>query len=205
MGMLRLDALRKAELVREPFEYLIVPQFIDSVQLESVQRDFPRMDDGGSFPLSTLTYGPAFARLAEELMGDELREIFSALFEMSFQDRPATLTVRGRTRLKDGKIHTDSKTKLLTVLVYLNRNWMADGGRLRLLRSATDLEDVVAEVPPEEGAMVAFRCRPNAWHGHHPFDGPRRSLQLNYVVDAGARRWSSFRHTMSAMLKSLRN
>jgi hypothetical protein len=63
---------------------------------------------------------------------------------------------------------------------------------------------VIAEVAPEEGALVAFRCRENAWHGHHPFEGRRRSLQLNYVVNSGASRWSSIRHSLSAIVKSLR-
>lgn len=205
MSMLRLDLLRQTPLVTEPFEYVIIPQFVRSEHLDALQRDFPRIAEGGSFPLSALHYGPAFQQLTSELEGEELRALFAEKFAMDLEDRPTTLTVRGRTRPKDGKIHTDSRSKLITVLLYLNRHWGADGGRLRLLRSAHDLEDVVAEVPPEEGALVAFRNRPNAWHGHHPFDGERRSMQLNYVVDATASRWSSIRHSVSAMFKTLRN
>ena len=70
---------------------------------------------------------------------------------MDLADRPATLTVRGRTRPKDGQIHTDSKTKLITVLLYLNRHWDSPGGRLRLLKNEHDLEDYIAEVPPIRG------------------------------------------------------
>ena len=204
MSMLELDALRQTPLVAEPFEYLIVPRFIKAEQLEAIDRDFPRIAQGGSFPLNSLRYGPAFRQLTEELLGDEVRHVFAVKFDMDLSERPATLTVRGRTRLKDGQIHTDSKTKLITVLLYLNRSWSANGGRLRLLRGASDLDDVVAEVPPDQGALVAFRCRPNAWHGHHPFEGERRSMQLNYVVDERASRWSSLRHSMSAMFKALR-
>lgn len=205
MGILEFDQLRRTELQREPFEYLILPRFVNADFLDAVQRDFPVIGDGGSFPLSSLTFGPAFRELAGELLSDEMREILAEKFEMDLDGRPTTLTVRGRTRQKDGKIHIDSKTKLITVLLYLNRNWGAGGGRLRLLRSSNNLDDMVAEVPPEEGALVAFRCRPNAWHGHHPFVGERRSLQLNYVVDAKASRWSNVRHGMSALLKAMRH
>ncbi len=205
MSILELDALRQTPLVSEPFEYLLVPRFIKAEHLDAIERDFPPIAQGGSFPLNSLRYGPAFQQLTGELLGDELRHIFAVKFDMDLSERPATLTVRGRTRLKDGQIHTDSKTKLITVLLYLNKSWSADGGRLRLLRSEHNLEDVVAEVPPDQGALVAFRCRPNAWHGHHPFEGERRSLQLNYVVDESASRWSSLRHSMSAVFKALRS
>jgi SM-20-related protein len=205
MGVLEFDLLRQATVETSPFEYLILPRFVNSEFLGAIQRDFPAISDGGSYPLGSLTYGPAFRELVGELLSDEMRDILADKFEMELEGRPATLTVRGRTREKDGKIHIDSKTKLITVLLYLNRQWDSQGGRLRLLRSAHDLEDVIAEVPPEEGSLVVFRCRPNAWHGHHPYVGERRSLQLNYVVDSAASRWSSVRHRLSAVLKGLRH
>jgi hypothetical protein len=204
MSMLELKALRNTQVVTEPFEHFIVPRFVKGECLAAIERDFPQISTGGSFPLSSLHFGPAFRALTEQLLGEELREVFAEKFGMDLAGRPATLTVRGRTRPKDGQIHTDSKTKLITILIYLNRNWSSSGGRLRLLRSPDDLEDIVAEVPPEQGSLVAFRCRDNAWHGHHPFDGERRSLQLNYVTSESASRWSSLRHSVSALFKSLR-
>ena len=69
---------------------------------------------------------------------------------------------------KDGSIHTDSKTKIITVLLYLNEAWDAAGGRLRLLRSGTDLENYVAELPPSNGTLLIFRRSDNSWHGHKP-------------------------------------
>ncbi len=108
--------------------------------------------------------------------------------------------MRGRCRAKDGQVHTDSRSKLITVLVYLNDTWDADGGRLRLLRS-NDINDVIEEAPPELGTLIAFVNRENAWHGHLPFEGERRVLQLNWVVDAAAVRKSERRHGWSAWLK----
>jgi len=202
--LLRYDLLTEVEVVQHPFEYFIIPRFLSDEHLDEIQQDFPIINQGGSYPLSALRYGPAFQRLTDELLGDRLRSLLARKFEMDFTGRPATLTVRGCTRMKDGQIHIDSQSKLITVLLYLNRDWHAAGGRLRLLKSAHDIDDVIAEVPPDEGALLAFRCRDNAWHGHQPFDGPRRSLQLNYVVSDTASRWSNIRHSLSAMLKSLR-
>ncbi len=61
--------------------------------------------------------------------------------------RSTVTTVRGRCDLSDGKIHTDSKSKIITVLLYMNETWEQADGRLRLLRSATDLNGIIVEVP----------------------------------------------------------
>lgn len=202
--MVDLERLWATPLVKEPFEYCIVPQFMPRDALDRVEADFPSIDTGGSFPLSSLKYGPGFAALVEELRSDAVRDAFGDYFGIDLAGRPPTITVRGRARNKDGQIHIDSKTKLITVLIYFNRNWSAEGGRLRLLRSPDDIEDVIAEAPPESGLMMAFRCRENAWHGHKPHDGVRRSIQLNWVVDESAANRSERRHKWSSLLKRLK-
>ena len=112
-------------------------------------------------------------------------------------------TLRGQSRETDGAIHTDSKTKLVTALIYLNSAWESDGGRLRMLNGPADIEDYVAEVPPEAGTLVAFRCAGNAWHGHKPFVGQRRSIQLNWLTDGGVLKRELRRHAFSAWTKKL--
>jgi SM-20-related protein len=111
--------------------------------------------------------------------------------------------VRGHSDGRDGRIHIDSPTKLLTLLVYLNPSWDDPGGRLRLLRRGDDLEACVAEVAPLAGAMVAFRRGATSFHGHYPHVGERRSIQLNWVTDAGVVRRELGRHRWSARLKAL--
>ncbi len=199
---LNFDSLAGATLVTEPYEYVIVPEFVKASCLTAIAPDYPAIEDGGSFPLHSLSYGPAFERFCRELESDELRTAFEQKFDIDLTDRPTTLTVRGRCRVKDGKVHTDSRSKLVTVLVYLNDTWDAGGGRLRLLRS-NDIEDVIEEAPPELGTMIAFINRENAWHGHLPFDGQRRVLQLNWVVSDAAVKRSDRRHGWSAWIKSI--
>ncbi|MGI9488451.1 MAG: 2OG-Fe(II) oxygenase [Geminicoccaceae bacterium] len=203
MSLLNIDAFQKALLEKEPFEYLTVPGFVREANLAAILADYPRIEKGGSYPLIALDYGAVFSALCDELQGESLRDAFAEKFDMDLADRPTTLTVRGRCRPKDGQIHTDSDTKLITVLVYLNESWDADGGRLRLLRSKDSLDDPITEVPPEAGSMVCFRNRKNAWHGHCSFDGVRRVLQLNWVTDEAAMRQSERRHRRSAFWKKL--
>lgn len=204
MSLLNIKAFRQTPLTVNPFEFCVVPGFVDTEALDSLNADFPQIHDPGSFPLSTLRYGRTFEQLTAELRSPELRDAFAEKFGIDLAGRPTTLTVRGRTGPRDGRIHIDSKTKLITVLLYLNRRWSADGGNLRLLRSRDDIEDVIQEVPPECGTLVAFRCRENAWHGHKPFVGERRSIQLNWVVSRAAVRRSQWVHGVSSFLKRLR-
>lgn len=203
MSMLDLAAFRATPLERGPFDYLIVPGFIQPAARATIQTDFPRIDKPGSFPLPTLTYGPAFAGLIRELESPEMRRAFEEKFGLDLGGRPTMVTVRGRCQERDGQIHTDTETKIITVLLYLNGAWEAPGGRLRLLRSATDLENVILEVPPMEGTLLAFRRSDNSWHGHKPFVGERRVIQLNWVTDAGVVRREQLRHRLTAFLKRL--
>jgi SM-20-related protein len=199
--MLNLEALRSVALQREPFDHLVVPGFIGADTLGAIGRDFPTGIGPGSYPLSALRYGPDFRRLCEEIQGDAMGAALGEKFDLPLTDHPTMITIRGQCRATDGKIHTDSAGKLVTVLLYINDGWGEQGGRLRLLRSSDDIEDFSVEVPPDAGTMLAFRCSKNAWHGHKPFEGQRRSLQLNWVRDAGYLRKEQFRHRVSAFFK----
>ena len=196
-----LNALRQAEVRQDPFPFVTVPNFICPEAFDQVSASFPEIDHPGSFPLVTLAYGDGFAALAGELKSPELATIVAEKLGVDVASRPTMITVRGQSRDADGKIHTDSRTKLVTALIYMNDNWESDKGRLRLLRSPESLDDVVAEVPPEKGALLLFRNDPNAWHGYEPVSGPRRVVQLNWVTSKSIVRREQLRHRVSAFFK----
>lgn len=199
--MIDFERFRKTPLVREPFDHLVVFGFLPAETLEPALSGFPLIEKGGSFPQSELSFGPGFARLLEELRGPELRSAVEEKFAIDLAGRPAMVTVRGQARAKDGRIHTDAVTKIVTALLYLNPGWKNEGGRLRLLRSKASLDDYFADIPPEAGTAVFFRCTENAWHGHTPYVGERRALQLNWVTDESVVRHEERRHRVSARLK----
>ena len=201
--LLDLEKFAATPLRRDPFDFLIVPGFVKAAARAAVSRDFPAIAKSGSFPHATLGYGPVFRQLVEEMQGSRLRAAVEAKFAMDLSGRPTLLTVRGMTDARDGSIHTDSKTKLITVLVYFNEGWEGEGGRLRLLRSAADLEDYAAEVEPGYGTLLIFRRSDNSWHGHKPFVGRRRTIQMNWVVDEAVKQREEARHGFSAKLKTL--
>jgi len=201
--ILDLERLQASPLRREPFDFVIVDNFIRGEHLPALLADFPEIRRHGSFPLGALSIGAAFAGLAAELEGDELRREIERKFAIDLAGRPTMITVRGRSDGKDGRIHTDSTTKLITLLIYMNPVWEIEAGRLRLLRGADDLTDSVAEIAPLAGTMVAFRRSATSFHGHQPHRGERRVLQLNWVTDSGVLRRELGRHGWSERLKAL--
>ena len=97
--------------------------FIRRDELRPVIADFPQVPGHGSFPVQSLACGSAFSRLVADLTGPALRDAVGEKFGLDLGDRPTMVTVRGRSDGKDGRIHTDSETKIITLLLYLNRSW----------------------------------------------------------------------------------
>jgi len=201
--VLDADALRRATLVSEPFPYLIIDNIIRPEALSEVVGSFPAIKKRGSFPLHAVACAGGFATLMQEIQSDDLRDLIGERLGMDLRDKPPMVTVRGRTSEKDGEIHTDSTSKLVTVLLYLNPGWASPVGRLRLLYNNRDLTPYAAEISPEAGRCLIFKVTPNCWHGHEPFDGERRTIQLNYVSSEKVRDRELNRHRLSAFLKQL--
>ena len=181
MDLINLSALEKATVSTDPFPYTVVPDFLSADALAAANADYPVITSAANHALDDLSYGPAFARLISELESEEFARTLGGLFDMSLEGLPTTITVRKFCERTDGNIHTDHKSKIITVLVYFNENWTHSEGQLRLLRSKHSLDDVVAEVPPLGGTLLAFKRTPHSWHGHSRFVGERRMLQLNYL------------------------
>ena len=200
---LRLDDFRATPLMREPFQHLIVSGFVGPAALKAINADYPKISTPGSFPVDQVSFGPAFQTMLDELESEEFREAFEEKFGLDLAGRPTTTTVRGQCSPKDGRIHTDTKSKIITILIYMNAAWENPGGRLRLLRSGDNLDDMIMEVPPVEGTLLAFKRADNSWHGHKPFAGERRVIQFNWVTSEGDRKLAMLRHHVSAPLKRL--
>ena len=201
--LIDLTAFSHAALKHEPYKYVIAPNFVPVDALMQIERDFPRITSAGSFPLASVKGGKAFEQLIEAIEAPEMRRAIEEKFSIDLTGRPTMITVRGRSRPRDGQIHTDSESKLITVLIYLNREWTQPGGRLRLLRDKTNLEDYAAEVEPTGGTLLAFERSARSFHGHLPCEGVRRSVQLNWVRDQSVVAHQYRRHGVSAIFKRL--
>jgi len=199
-----LAAIKTTPVQPSPFPYSIISNVLSNEFLPKIQQDFPPIEDAGSFPLTTVQYGGYFAKLIDELKSDAFRQVIAEKFAMDLANKPVMITVRGKADHTDGRIHTDSKSKLITVLLYMNEDWQLDGGRLRLLNDNHNLENYFAEVPPTAGTMLLFKVTENGWHGHKKFIGARKVLQLNYVINEAALNKHAMRHSFSAKFKEWR-
>lgn len=198
--ILDLSALAAAPLKTAPYDHFVLPGFVQPAWRERLIAAYPQVAAAGSFPLSSVECPPDFQALIAALDGPEFRQAIEAKFALDLSDKPTMFTVRGKCRLKDGKVHTDSETKIITVLLYMNPAWENQGGKLRVLRS-NDIADVAEEISPEIGTLLVFRRANNSFHGHLPFEGNRRVIQMNWVTSARVVEREQARHKWSAFLK----
>jgi SM-20-related protein len=205
MGVLNLESFRATPLKAEPYEHLVVRDFVKPEALPRINADFPKVEHSGSFPFDALTYGPEFRSFVDALQSAEFRSAFEEKFHLDLRDRPHTITVRRYCGEHDGNIHTDSVSKIITILIYLNPSWDQPGGRLRLLRAGTSLDDFAEEVPPSGGTLNAFRRSDRSWHGHLPSSGERRVIQFNWVTTQRSRQLVMLRHRFSAQVKRVKS
>jgi hypothetical protein len=201
MAGLDWNALETAVLQREPFDYIHVPNALQPAAAKRIPAEFPQIASPGSFSLADAPPGPVLAGIIDELQSQRFRTLMEDLFGVDLSRRATTVTIRGRCGTRDGFVHTDSKSKVLSLLLYLNDDWTGGEGQLRLLRSERGLEDAGAEIPATMGSLVVFRRADNSWHGHTPFIGERRVLQFNYVRANSTSLVSAVRHRLSALMK----
>jgi SM-20-related protein len=181
MSLINLDALRTALLQTDPFDFLVVPNFIGVDSLAQVNSDYPAIETAANHALENLSYGPAFETLMGELRGAAFANVLAEQFSMDLASMPTTVTVRKFCERTDGNIHTDHKSKVITVLLYFNEQWDHPEGQIRLLRAKDNIENYAAQVSPEGGTLLAFRRTDHSWHGHTRFVGERRMVQVNYL------------------------
>ena len=206
--MIDLDyqALQATPVSEDPYEHIVVENFVRPASLAAVTRELPKLDKGGSFPIGSLRLGANAKALMEELEGPRFRDAVAAKFDLDLEGAPTMVTLRGSSREKDGRIHCDSHTKRVTILLYLNPEteaWARREGCLRLLRGPDDIENFAVEVPPVNGTLLIFPNGPTTWHGHKQFVGTRYVIQLNYMTTDSTARSEMRRHKVSAFVKRL--
>ena len=179
--LLDLDHIRDAPVRPAPFPFFVVPDALRADRAADVAAAFPAIDRAGAVGVDQVDQQPLFADLLDDLRGDAFRNLIADKLDLDLDQRAIVINVRGAVRLTDGNIHTDTPSKLATVLLYFDRPDDASDTGLRILRGNKDLDDYIEEVPSTLGTMLVFKVTPDCWHGHKPHVGRRHSLQLNYL------------------------
>src|SRR5215212_7026067 len=185
MELIDLNAVRNADRSSEPYDFLLASNLLKQDKIDELRRDFPSIDKPGYLTVDEVKLHGRFKQLIEELEGPELTEELSKKFGLDLHQYPRLTTIMKKSQPKYGSIHTDGPSKVMTMLVYMNDEWQQDeGGRLRVLYDGRNYEPYAVEVPPVMGTVFGFLRADNSWHGHRPFSGERKVVQIAWVKDA---------------------
>lgn len=181
---INIDGLKSARTGRDPYNFLVGDNFIQPSAVDPLKADYPDLREPGFFTESDVgerSHG-AFAKLLEDLKSPEVSKIISEKLDIDLVNKPKMITIRKISQAKDGRIHTDGEAKIATMLTYLNDKWDGTGaGCLRVLRNDKNFEDYVEQISPLTGTVFAFRRSDSSWHGHTPFVGERRVVQMTWL------------------------
>lgn len=201
---LNIDGLKAAKTGREPYNFLVGDGFIKPETVEPLKSDYPNLKEPGFFPESDVGAHGMFAKLLADLKSPEVSKIVSEKLDIDLVGKPKMITIRKISQAKDGRIHTDGEAKIATMLTYLNDKWDGSGaGCLRVLRNEKDFEDYVEQISPLTGTVFAFRRSNHSWHGHTPFVGERRVVQMTWLRSEADVARKEKRGTLSHNLKKM--
>ena len=110
MPLLNFDALDTTPLQREPFDYLVVPDFLTPGALAAANRDYPEITTPGNKDLEALHYGPGFRDLIDELTGPEFARHIAGKFGVNLDETVTTVTVQIVTLLVGDQEFDSPKT-----------------------------------------------------------------------------------------------
>lgn len=203
-SLINLDVIRSAPTNADPYTHFMASSFLHQDAIPQLRRDFPDIEKPGFLTVEDVDLSGTFKQLIEEVEGSPLAKAVSEKLGLDLDPYPRLTTIRKLSQLKDGRIHTDSESKLATFLVYMNDEWDDNGGgRLRVLRGPEDFEDMTAEISPVMGSIFGFRRADNSWHGHKPFAGERRVVQVTWLRDASELERKKKRNTAAQFFKGI--
>lgn len=199
-----LEAIRRAPVSRDPYDFFLGESFLKPDAIDDLRRDFPAIDKPGYLTVDEVALKGRFKTLIEELEGPELTEEVSRKFGVDLHPCPRLTTIMRRSQPKYGAIHTDGPSKVMTMLVYMNDAWEADGGgRLRVLYDEKNFEPYAVEVPPVMGTVFGFLRSDKSWHGHKPFAGERKVVQIAWIKDAAELERKKKRNSVAQFFKGI--
>jgi Rps23 Pro-64 3,4-dihydroxylase Tpa1-like proline 4-hydroxylase len=201
----RLD--RPDTLVRkEPFPFMIAHGQLPDQARGELDRDFPKYSGAGFFPYDAGECGESVNELVEAITSPGFASAVGTKLGIDdLGQYPTLVTICRHLNKRHGTIHTDSKSKIATALIYLNPNWHdTSDGCLRFLSKIDDIDATVApEVKPLYGEFVIFKRAENSFHGHLPYEGERRVIQVAWLTSEEEKLRKTQRGTATRFFKKL--
>ena len=209
-GSLLLDPVRldrpDTEVWSAPFPFMIAHGQLPDEARGELEQDFPRYAGAGFFPYEPKDCGPSIRELVERLQQPAFADAVGHRLGVERLSQYPTLVTLCRTmNRRHGTIHTDSRSKIVTALLYLNPQWPdTSDGCLRFLERIDDIDAVIApELKPLYGEFAAFMRRDNSFHGHLPHAGERRVIQIAWLTSEEEKLRKTKRGKFSRLFKKL--
>jgi hypothetical protein len=168
----------------QPFPFMMAHGQLPDEARDELDRDFPRYVSAGFFPYDPAECGPSINTLIENMTAPAFaRAIGQRLGIDQLDQYPTLVTLCRLLNKRHGTIHTDSRSKVATALIYLNPQWPdTSDGCLRFLHKIDDIDSVVVpELAPLYGEFAVFKRCENSFHGHLPYEGERRVIQVAWL------------------------
>lgn len=193
-------------VLREPFALLVAHDQLPADAARPLRDDFPRYGSAGFFPYDPDDCGPSVRALVDAITAPAFADALGAQLGVErLGQYPTLVTLCQALNKRHGTIHTDSQSKVVTALVYLNEDWPdTSGGCLRFLRRIDDIDALVLpEIRPLFGTIAAFRRAENSFHGHLPYEGERRVVQIAWLTSEAEKQRKTRRGRFSRLVKKL--
>jgi hypothetical protein len=202
--IIEIERIKRAKLQADPYTHLLVPDMLRANAVPALRESFPKITKPGYLTVEETSFEGKFKQFIDELESPEFSEVMSRKMGLDLHPYPRLTTIRKLSVAKDCRPHIDGSSKVMTLLVYMNEAWRDDhAGRLRVLYGPKGFEPYKVEVPPVMGTMFAFLRSENSWHGHMPFAGERRVVQVAWVKNEAELERKKRRNATAQFLKGL--
>ncbi len=193
-------------VLRQPFPFMVAHGQLPDEARSELDRDFPRYSSAGFFPYDPRDCGPSVNALIADMTAPAFAgAVGSRLGIDNLHQYPTLVTVCRLLNKRHGTIHTDSRSKVATALIYLNGQWPdTSDGCLRFLHKIDDIDSLVApELIPLYGEFAVFKRCDNSFHGHLPYEGERRVIQVAWLTSEDEKLRKTKRGKFSRAFKKL--
>lgn len=184
-----LDPIRldrpDTDIRSQPFPFMIAHGQLPDEARSDLERDFPQYASAGFFPYDPIDCGPAINALVAQMTAPAFASAIGRHLGIeNLGQYPTLVTLCRALNKRHGTIHTDSRSKVATALLYLNAQWPdTSDGCLRFLNRIDNIDDLAApELKPLYGEFAVFKRCDNSFHGHLPYEGERRVIQVAWLT-----------------------
>ncbi|GGA01504.1 2OG-Fe(II) oxygenase [Dyella caseinilytica] len=194
------------DIRKEPFPFMIAHGQLPDEARTDLERDFPRYASAGFFPYDPADCGPSVNALVEQMTTPQFAVAIGRHLGIdNLGQYPTLVTLCRALNKRHGTIHTDSRSKVATALLYLNTQWPdTSDGCLRFLNKIDNIDDLAApELKPLYGEFAVFKRCDNSFHGHLPYEGERRVIQVAWLTSEEEKLRKTKRGKFSRAFKKL--